>query len=148
MSYLTTIKHPNLKGKRLVVHKDIKNKINELLHLAMYYDLDIYITSSFRKTLDELHGAIVTPAKMSNHYVGYAFDCNIIDESGKWWNSKELRQPKGIVKKFIDDVKELGFRWGGDFSKPDPVHFDIPLNHDNPDLYEKYFYELQNTGLL
>lgn len=144
MSYLIRIKHQRLKGKPLYVHKDIEPKINALLHWAMYFDIDIFITSSYRSINNELHGTIVKPAKMSNHYVGYAFDCNLIDRDNVWWNSKKLREPKGTIKQFIDKAKEIGFRWGGDFKTPDPVHFDNPLNLTNPQLYEKYFYKIQS----
>ncbi len=144
MSCLVKIKHRRLKGKPLIVHEDIADDVYSWLHYADYLDIDVFVTNSIRYTDDELHDTVVEPAKLSNHYVGYGWDCNLIDRDNVWWNSKKLRKPTGTVKKLIDKAKDLGFRWGGDFKKPDTVHFDRPLNLKEPELYEKYFYTIQS----
>ncbi len=54
-------------------------------------------------------GLVVRPALASQHTEGRAFDLNgsrrAITTIGGW-------------------ARQLGFRWGGDFSTPDPVHID------------------------
>ena len=92
--------------------------------------LVIHVTSSFRTSTD-VPGAIVKPAKMSNHLVGHAIDCNI-EEPGKYWNSEALKAPSGKVLELIEYLESLGMRWGGRFKAVDPVHFDDGLNDNYP----------------
>ena len=73
---------------------------------------------------------------MSNHLVGHAIDCNIV-EVGKWWNSSKLKNPKGKVLELIKYCQSIGLRWGGFFNTPDTVHFDSGLNINNPKKYKE-----------
>lgn len=129
------IKHKSkyFKGKVLICHEDFKPYLEKLDSKLEELNLRIYVTSSLRHSTN-VPGAIVTPAKMSNHLVGYAFDCNIIDGS-EWWNSKRLLNPEGKVLEFINFAKSINLRWGGDFVKRDTVHFDYPLNRKNKEKY-------------
>lgn len=54
-------------------------------------------------------GLVVRPALKSAHVEGIAFDIR----SGSH------------TQVFAAWIKEIGGRWGGDFSTPDPVHFDL-----------------------
>ena len=133
------IKHKSkhFTGKVLTCHEDFKPFLEQLDVKLAELNLKIYVTSSLRKDAN-VKGAIVTPAKRSNHMVGFAFDCNIIDGS-TWWNSKKLVNPSGKVLEFIEFAKSIGLRWGGDFSDPDPVHFDYPINRLNPNKWNSIF---------
>lgn len=99
------------------------NKMNEI---AKRYQIMIIVTSSYRVDAN-VKGAIVTPATHSNHMVGHAIDCNL-KWKGTLYNSTMLYSPIGEIRQFIDECVGIGMRWGGAFSKPDPVHFDDGLN--------------------
>lgn len=113
-------------GKDLVCHKDFIPYLKLMNSKAKDLGIQIYVTSSDRNNTN-VKGAIVTPAKMSNHLVGHAIDCNLV-EKNKWWNSSKLKTPSGNVLIFIDFCTSVGIRWGGTFVKKDTVHFDYPLN--------------------
>ena len=91
-------------------------------------------------------GAIVVPAKMGNHLIGHAIDCNLVD--GKlFWNSIKMREGlTGNAKKFIDLVRAGKIlRWGGDFHDKDEVHFDDGLNlSDAKKWHEIHDYLVKN----
>ena len=101
----------------------------------------IFVTSSFRTTTN-VAGAIVTPAKRSNHMAGHAIDMNVIYDENKWANSKVLtRYPNvpGPVKKFLRSIiTDPHLRWGGKFSHKDPVHIDDHLNKDLSKWKKRY----------
>ena len=52
---------------------------------------------------------IYTPAQNSKHLTGNAFDISASYPLLSWWGAW---------------APYVGLRWGGTFSKPDPVHFD------------------------
>lgn len=83
--------------------------------------LQIHLTSSFRKDDGrKIHGAIVKPSKISNHFVGHAIDMNVIDGS-RFCNSKclgnENKQSAG-VKCFISKIRQ---RFAGEETFPLPI---------------------------
>ena len=122
-------------GKELKCHKDFIPYLTLMNTKAKDLDLEIYITSSLRDTI-VVPEAVVTPAKMSNHLVGFAIDCNLV-EKDKWWNNAKLKYPTGNVLKFIEYCGTIKVRWGGFFHTPDNVHFDYPLNLKNPEKYKE-----------
>lgn len=124
----------NIEGECLI--DDLfKNSMDAINDTAKKYSIIVVIVSAKRNSTI-VPGAIVTPAQMSNHLVGHAIDCNL--KAGSiYYNSKSMQITTGIVKDFIDDLKALGLRWGGDFHEKDPVHFDDGTNFRNPDLWHK-----------
>jgi len=60
------------------------------------------------------------PARQSWHTVGRAVDMNV---------------PTAILPLVVAIWKYLGGRWGGEFSDPDPVHFDLPGKIPPPSIY-------------
>lgn len=125
-------KHDALIGNPCFIEVSFIPKMDLLCYYAIQCNVKLYIISSRRKSV-VVSGAIVEPAKMGNHLVGHAVDCNIVD--GKdFWNSIKMRAGlTGNVKKFIDmviDGKIL--RWGGLFHDKDEIHFDDGLNLCNP----------------
>ena len=136
---METFKGKNFTGKVVECHKDFIPYLQKMDVKAGELGLKIFVTSSLRHDAN-VKGAIVTPSKMSNHMVGFAIDCNIIDGK-EWWNSKKLEKPSGKVLIFIDFCISVGIRWGGNFKKVDTVHFDYPLNLKNP----KKWHEIYNS---
>ena len=89
-------------------------------------------TSSKRDSLFVL-GAIVEPAKMSNHLVGHGVDGNLQDlTTGEYYNSVKMGDGKGADECVIRAIEGRGLRWGGEFRKKDEVHFDDGLNLKDP----------------
>ena len=126
-------------GKDVICHVDFIPYLKLMNSKAKDLGLKIHVTSSDRNS-SNVKGTIVEPSKMSNHMVGHAIDCNIIDGK-EWWNSKKLEKPSGKVLIFIDFCISVGIRWGGNFKKVDTVHFDYPLNLKNP----KKWHEIYNS---
>lgn len=134
-------KHPLLFGKPCMIHEEFVPSMDyfcECLHLT---GCKAHITSSQRFDTN-VAGAIVEPARMGNHLVAHAIDCNIYDKANRLWNSTMLLTPSGEVLDFITLVKKK-LRWGGDFKKRDSVHFDNALNLRNPIRWKEIFNELK-----
>lgn len=66
-------------------------------------------------------GKIVTWTRRSRHTEGRAFDIVIMENGKPDWNAKN---PKWTRAGEIG--RTVGLRWGGDFSKPDMPHFELP----------------------
>ena len=116
-------------------------KINQYAEQA---DIFIHVTSSFR-TSSNVAGAIVTPAKKSNHMTGHAIDMNLVyNNKTEFANSQVLSRYPNVpepVRRFIKSIKDdPGLRWGGDFTNPapDPVHIDDGLNLNMAVWEERY----------
>lgn len=62
---------------------------------------------------------------LSNHAWGTAFDINAA------WNplgrAPAAREARGSVRELVPIAHEHGFVWGGDFSRPDGMHFEIGI---------------------
>lgn len=128
-------------GKELRVDIDFIPHLDRLNQYALDCAVDIYITSSTREPGRTVSGNIVPPATRSNHLVGHAIDMNLRSNNG-FYNSIKLKKsnfsnlPQDI-KKLINLIREDSIlRWGGDFSKEDPVHIDDNLNHRNPQRWD------------
>ena len=110
--------------------------------------LQVYVTSSFRKFGQPIEGAIVEPARRSNHYVGHAIDMNL-SAPGYWCNSKCLRyelDQRPEAKCFIEKIRsDPNLRWGGDFSEKDEVHIDDGISLREPATYDMLYYQLQDN---
>lgn len=120
-------------GKELRADLDFFPCLDHLNDFATACDVEIYVTSSTREPGRTVSGAIVTPASRSNHLIGHAIDMNLKSDSG-FFNSAKLKRGnlpnlpaeiRGFLQKVRDDAE---LRWGGDFSKEDPVHIDDALN--------------------
>lgn len=135
-------KHKALIGKPCFVDEDFVHLLNLMCDLAFLMRLKLYINQAFTKSLEQPNGAIVKRVSMSNHFVGHAFDCNIIETTNEgtiFWTSEMLENPSENIKDFIKKCKVLGLRWGGDFKKKDVVHFDDGLNIKNPEIWNEKF---------
>jgi hypothetical protein len=125
----------NFRGETIRADTEFINSLNKINDYARANNVRIYVTSSFRSSNKGLTGVVagVEPAKLSNHLVGHAIDMNVLygEKMNKLCNSKCLGKdplPEG-VNGFIKAIQEdPDLRWGGDFSKKDPVHIDDNLN--------------------
>ena len=124
---------------------EFHNDLKQLDRWAGEEGIRIYITHSFRRRDREPNGAIVPPAKRSNHLVGHAIDMNLQLDSGDWFNSTRLARGKegswpSPIKTFINAIRGHDrLRWGGDFSPEDPVHIDDNLYNRNPELWMRKY---------
>lgn len=145
---LVEFKASQFVGKTILADKDFIPALERINEYAKKHEVQIHITSSFRKTAI-VRGAIVTPAKMSNHMIGHAIDMNIRygDNYSKWCNSNCLAQPNlpEPIASFIEDIRnDKNLRWGGDFSKRDTVHIDDNYNKD-PEKWKLKYEEIQQS---
>ncbi len=141
----------NFVGKRVkadVLFVPALDRINEI---AQVNNVLIHVTSSLRSS-SNVAGAIVTPAKKSNHMAGHAIDMNIRfgPTHTNWANSKYLKKSNEpnwdpAVAGFINDIRQdSNLRWGGDFRAEDPVHIDDHLNKDL-DAWEERYHAVQSA---
>lgn len=114
---------------------------------AGHLGLIISLNQVFRTHAAKVTGAVVPPASKSQHLIGHAVDCNMID-GGRWNTSKDFRGDKqtDAARAFIKIMKANGFRWGGNFSKPDSPHFDAQLNASQFDYDAKFFLNQQQLA--
>ncbi|XP_044163132.1 uncharacterized protein LOC114975662 [Acropora millepora] len=130
------------------VHSGFAGNIKKINDFAAECGVKVYVTSSFRKSGQAIKNAIVQPATRSNHFVGHAIDMNLV-EGSLWCNSKCLqnwRYNQGGVSCFIQKIRaSTSLRWGGDFSKKDPVHIDDGLNYKSRSGYDTLYNLLQKN---
>lgn len=129
------------------VHSGFAENIKKINDFAAECGVQVYVTSSFRKSGQAIKNAIVQPATRSNHLVGHAIDMNLV-EGSLWCNSKCLQNwqcNQGGVRCFIQKIRATtSLRWGGDFSEKDPVHIDDGLNRKSRD-YDTLYNLLQKN---
>lgn len=117
--------------------------LNKMNDIAARYGITVVVIDAIRYST-VVKGAIVPPAVHGNHLVGCAVDVNLIWK-GMYYNSTMLETAGGEVRQFINDCKEAGIRWGGDFKKNDPVHFDNGINITNPALWQLKYNALHSS---
>lgn len=122
------------------IDEDFEPTLVQMNAIAQKYNITIHVNSSFRVDAN-VKGAIVKPATHSNHMIGHAIDCNL-SHDGAFYNSTKMQSDAGVIRQFINDVKTSGMRWGGDFGKPDPVHFDDGLNIKDMTLWTAKYNKL------
>jgi hypothetical protein len=138
------------------INKPVLADIEFIPHLEKINDfaatngLEIYVTSSARPLGVPLAGAIIPPARMSNHLIGHAIDMNI-QIGRKLYTSHELGNfnslPSKIQAFFTAIRNHPVLHWGEDFS--DPVHIDDRLNKNDPNTWKQKLLIIQSelTGL-
>jgi hypothetical protein len=111
------------------IDEDFEPILIKMNTIAQKHNITVVVISSYRVDAN-VRCAIVTPATHSNHMIGHAIDCNL-EHQGSYYNSTRMQNDTGVVRQFINELKAEKIRWGGDFGKPDPVHFDDGLNVAN-----------------
>ena len=139
-------KHKLLSGKPCMIHADFIPSMDLFCRYLELTGCSALINSAYREDSKNIKGAIVTPSKISNHFVGCAIDCNIFDKKKTLWSSKMLEVPKAEVLTLIGLVRRSKLlRWGGDFQVRDTVHFDNALNILNKKRWDEIYEELHTS---
>jgi len=134
-------------GDPIEAHVDFHPALRRLDAYAARVGARIHVTHSFRRPDERLRGAVVPPARRSNHLVGHAIDMNVV-LPGVWLSSKRLRrehlrelpsEARYLIQQIRDDDE---LRWGGDFVHPDPVHIDDDLSRRDPDQWMRKLREI------
>ncbi|MDW7694643.1 M15 family metallopeptidase [Flammeovirgaceae bacterium SG7u.111] len=133
-SALVTYDNTHFTGKQILCDIDFIPALERIHSYLVKNNIKLLITSSFR-TSSRVAGAVVTPARMSNHMAGHAIDFNIKYGPGFTkllrYNDMKLRKFPPEANAFFEDVrKDPMLRWGGDFTPFDPIHIDDHLNKD------------------
>ncbi|MEJ6486616.1 peptidoglycan-binding domain-containing protein [Nostoc punctiforme UO1] len=137
-------------GKPVLADIEFIPYLEKINDFAATNGLKIFVTSSARPWGVPVGGAIIHPAKMSNHLIGHAIDMNI-QIGAKLYTSHELGDfnslPSTIQAFFTAISKHPVLHWGADFG--DPVHIDDRLNKNNPNTWNQKFPIIQSelTGL-
>lgn len=125
--------------RAVLVDGGFRHFIEAMGRLASKNNLQIRVQGEgFRRADTPVMNQVVPPSAVSNHLVGHAVDINIV-YNRTWFNASALRDFNSLpqsIQNFIIDLEAIGMRWGGRFSPPDPVHFDIGLNVHNRSLIE------------
>jgi len=139
---ITQVHHEVLRGEPLRIDVAFEDAVTEVLKLAQFLRITLWITSSLREPYAPVTNTIVSPAKFSNHHVGHGFDMNVIFD-GQHFRGQQLGQPSSlppVVQGFLSRVAgglRFGLRWGGSFVPADPVHIDDGLNVRNQPLFDR-----------
>lgn len=151
---ITEYKHKLLSGKPCMVNTVFVPAMDLFCRYLEIVKCSAVITSCYRPNANGIKGAIVTPARRSNHMVGCGIDCDLIDSKGKLWDSGMLEvfapespnyNPKVIneISQFLGLIRRSQLlRWGGDFRDFDTVHYDNGINVSNPARWDDLYAEI------
>ena len=109
----------------LYIDHTIFEDVKSMLSYAVENQIKIRLNSSFRtnKKQSGLNSSnATTPAKSgrSPHNAGIGLDFNLFQEGQIDIGNKNINSETP----FIEKIKDMGWRWGGEFSKPDRIHMD------------------------
>jgi len=133
------IANPSVGAADIVVDVDFASALRRLDQSARGLQVRLIVTQALRLVGDAVSGAIVPPAKKSQHLIGHAVDLNIAD--GDVLNNSRLYAAKkwtANAKQFADGAVAGGLRWNAKFSPVDPVHFDLQVDPNAPLWQAKY----------
>ena len=139
--------HPSIRETDLVISAGAKDLILVANRLAGQHSVKLVLNQSVRVAGQHVSGAVVTPATRSQHLIGHAIDCNIVDGS-RWNNSADFlnRRQSAAADAFISNMKAAGFRWGGEFSNPDTPHFDKQVAPHSETYNYKYYFNQRSIS--
>lgn len=136
---------PSAPAQAVLVHQDFADWVRALDGAAKSAGVKLRINQAFRVQGMPVSGAVVPPASNSQHLIGHALDLNIVD--GTVVNTSAMllagTQTQAATD-FIHAAKQLGLRWGGDFSPADPPHFDDFIDPAGAE-YQHSFYFAQRS---
>lgn len=140
-----TLDYPQAAAGEVLAHIDFADFITSAMNdEAKKAKVTLAINQTFRVLGAAVGGAVVTPAKKSQHLIGHAVDLNIQD--GDSVNTADMfnsGKETAAADTFITGVKGRGLRWGGDFSDTDPVHFDDLVDPKGEDYKMNLFFAQQ-----
>jgi len=136
----THIGQPVVGKTEFVISRSLIPMIKLMNSTAKSLKLKISVNQTLRILGHKVKGSVVTPATKSQHYIGHAIDCNIVD--GNSWNTSSDFKNKKETKNadaFIRVMKKAKYRWGGDFTRTDTPHFDFQLNANTFNYDAEFF---------
>jgi len=138
----TTLDYPSAQPGEILLHPNfaaaVAGAFNDEANRA---NVHLRINQAFRRADVPPSGSVVAPATKSQHLVGHAVDINIVD--GPTINTASMflaKKATAAALAYIQAVKAKGYRWGGDFSNVDPIHFDDFLDPDGEDYAMTHFF--------
>lgn len=115
---------------RTYLAPEFADKVGDFIQGAKAQGISLEFTSGYRDQdkRDTLHDnpTAITPARHSLHSAGRGVDIS--------WKGMD----KPAAGKVLDAAKAAGLSWGGDFSKPDPVHFYSDPGTDRRQLIDNF----------
>jgi hypothetical protein len=132
----------------LVVDADFLDSLQILNDQAKAAKITLYVTQGFRVDGATVSGAVVPPAKRSQHLIGHAIDCDFRD-GATFITSETFKtgDESDAVDDFITAVKQKGLRWGGDFTPRDYVHFDDYIAPESDEYRMRFFFNQRTISL-
>lgn len=138
---LRALQHPAVTRDTMVVHAGFLAALDAIDAAAARAKIKLRINQAFRVAGAPVGGAVVRPATRSQHLIGNAIDWNIENDGKVILAAKTVySQLPRNVQGFIDEVKNAGLRWGGDWATRDPIHFDAFENPYREDFSMLYFF--------
>jgi LAS superfamily LD-carboxypeptidase LdcB len=113
---------------RTYVDPEIAPRVRDFIDRTRQAGIDVEFESGFRTTGGQtiLHDdpTATTPARPGNslHEAGRAFDIKLHPRSA---NGKRI--PNQELQRIVEQARQAGFNWGGNFRTPDPGHFHIEV---------------------
>lgn len=131
-----------------IISKGAVQLLKDIAEKAKTKDVIIKVNQVLRISGVKVTGAVVPPATKSQHLIGHALDCNIVDGTN-WNNSKTFKEgdESTSAKEIISELKIAGYRWGGDFNKVDIPHFDKQILSIKFDYDAKFFFNQRMISL-
>ena len=151
---ITEYKHKLLIGKPCMVHTEFIPSMELFCRYLEIVKCKADMNSSYRANDKNINGAVVKPARRSNHMIGFGIDCNLIDSKGKEWSSEDMEvfcpESKKFNSKVVSEIlvflnlirRSKTLRYGGDFHTPDPIHYDTPINIQDPKRWDAIYAEI------
>ena len=135
------IDNPTVEADDMLVDAGFIKSLAALHKAAEDAKVKLFVTQAFRIAGAPVGGAVVTPATKSQHLIGHAIDCNILDGDERI-SSETFKhgQQTANAKKFVQGAKTAGLRWGGDFNTADFVHFDDFVDPNGEGYLMRYFF--------
>lgn len=124
-NYVFTAEQNIFLDKLQPVFRDLVKKFIAEVQTKTSYS--VVITSGYRPEFDSDY------AYGSYHNYGGAIDCNLV-KLGKWINSNSTVS-EWKATGAVSIAERIGLRWGGDFSKPDVIHFDFGKKYSTLQLH-------------
>lgn len=131
---------PIVNNDEFVLSKAAFTMVKLMNEIANDLNLIIKVNQALRLHGAKVTGSVVPPATKSQHLIGHAIDCNIVD--GSSWNTSsdfEKKKQTANADTFIEKMKQGLYRWGGDFTRADTPHFDKQLDAGSFDYDAKFF---------
>lgn len=112
------------------LNPEFADKVGDFIQKAREQGVSLQFTSGYRDQAkqDDLRDnpTAITPARDSLHSAGRGVDIS--------WKGVD----KAAAGKVLEAAKAAGLSWGGDFSKPDPVHFYSDPGTDRRQLIDNF----------